>query len=139
MLDLIVWFRTLLHRIPHLDFSFQQVDNVFVLDIHDVYSTSLVLFAIFALAIGALFLLCLVIIWITACCTSKNANTYSRKSVRNLTITLFVLNLICFVLLAACLFGNDYLNRSIITRVNPQLKEVNNNLQTANNKVCFMF
>lgn len=90
--------------------------------------------AILALGIGALFLFCLVIIWIGSCCTSKGAN-YSRKSIRNLTITLFLLNVVCFLLLAACLYGNDYLNRSIITRVTPQLKELNNNLQTANNKL----
>jgi len=135
MMDIIVWLRTFLHRIPHLDFSFHPVDNVFVLNLHDVYSTSLFLLAIFALAIGGLFLLCLVIIWISSCCASKAASTYSRKSVRNLTITLFLLNVICFLLLAACLYGNDYLNRSIVTRVTPQLKEVNNNLQIANNKL----
>lgn len=39
MFDFVIWLRHLLHRIPHLDFSFHYVDNVFVIDLHDVYST----------------------------------------------------------------------------------------------------
>ncbi|KAI6187741.1 hypothetical protein M3Y98_00277500 [Aphelenchoides besseyi] len=134
-MELIQWLRNTLHRLPHFDFSFHQVDNVFVYDVLDPYSAFLVLLAIFALAIGALFLFCLVIVWIASCCTSKGAGGYSRRSVRRLTIFLFLLNVVCFVLLAACLYGNDYLTRSVITRVSPQMREVHNNLQIANNKL----
>jgi hypothetical protein len=138
-MNIVIWLRNTLHRIPHLDFSFHAVDNVFVSDFHDVYSISLVLLAICALAIGALFLLCLVIVWIASCCTSKTSSNYSRRSVRRLTISLFLLNVICFVLLAGCLFGNDYLNRAIGTKVTPQLKELNSNLHVANDKVTFLW
>ncbi|KAI6176580.1 Protein tweety-like protein [Aphelenchoides bicaudatus] len=122
MIDLVVWLRNLFHKVPHLDFSFRVVDNVFVIDLNDVYSSSLALLAIFALVPWSSF-------------PSMLSYHLDWLVVRNLTVTLFVLNVICFILLAACLYGNDYLNRSMITKVSPQLKELNNNLQTANNRL----
>ncbi|CAD5221733.1 unnamed protein product [Bursaphelenchus xylophilus] len=133
--DWVIWLRQLIHRIPHLDYQFKRVDNVFVFDIHDTYFSALTLFCLAALILGLLFLFIVVIVWSISCCTSKAAGNYSRQSIRRLTYTLFIMNIICFALLAACLYGNDHSNRAMISKVVPQLREVDNNLDVSKQKL----
>lgn len=45
------------------------------------------------------------------------------------------MNILCFILLATCLYGNDHMNRAMITKVNPQLLEVTNNLAITKQKL----
>ncbi|CAD5215770.1 unnamed protein product [Bursaphelenchus okinawaensis] len=133
--DWVIWLRQLIHQIPHFDYQFKRVDNVFVFDIHDTYFIALTLFCLSALVIGLLFLFVVVIVWSISCCTSKAAGNYTKQSIQRLTYTLFVMSIFCFSLLAVCLYGNDHSNRAMISKVLPQLHEVESNFDITSYKL----
>lgn len=90
----------------------------------------------------------IVITWICQCCRRKDDNQRTRKSVRNLTITLFTLSILCLyvfyklihrsrlltvffsIFLSACFYGNEHVNRSVGKSVNG-LDDIQRNLKQA--------
>lgn len=52
-----------------------------------------------------------------------------------LVSTLLQFSSLFSILLAVCLYGNDHMNRAMITKVNPQLAEVTNNLAITKQKL----
>ncbi|VDK86988.1 unnamed protein product [Litomosoides sigmodontis] len=78
---------------------------------------SLFVFVVATLFIGAALLLSIIITWICQCCTAQEANVKSRRHVRQLSFVLFIISIMCFFCLGMCLFGNEHLNRSIMSSV----------------------
>ncbi|CAG9539370.1 unnamed protein product, partial [Cercopithifilaria johnstoni] len=78
---------------------------------------SLFVFVVVILFIGAALLLTIIITWICQCCTRQDKNVKSRRRVRQLSLVLFIISIICFFCLGICLFGNEHLNRSIMNSI----------------------
>uniref|UniRef100_A0AC34Q576 Protein tweety homolog n=1 Tax=Panagrolaimus sp. JU765 TaxID=591449 RepID=A0AC34Q576_9BILA len=123
----------LIHRIPHFNFRFRQISNIFQYELSSDYAQSLAIFGIISGLIGFLLLLIITITWICQCCRRKDNTQRSRKSIRNLTLALFIISVFCFVLLGGCLYGNERINRSVGKTVNG-LDDVHKNLKLAANQ-----
>uniref|UniRef100_A0A914MMS2 Protein tweety homolog n=1 Tax=Meloidogyne incognita TaxID=6306 RepID=A0A914MMS2_MELIC len=108
----------LIHNLPHFDFRFNRLrhDTPFDIDPNGEYMQSLVVFCAFGLALALLFLLATVIVWVAQCCFAHRSNgpqRNSRKRIDRLSLALFVVSILCFSLMGACLFGNEIFNKSV--------------------------
>ncbi|KAF7637349.1 Tweety-like protein [Meloidogyne graminicola] len=108
----------LIHNLPHFDFRFNRLrrDTPFDIDPNGEYMQSLVIFCAFGLALALLFLLATVIVWVAQCCFAHRSNgpqRNSRKRIDRLSLALFVVSVLCFSLMGACLFGNEVFNKSV--------------------------
>ncbi|VDN26933.1 unnamed protein product [Gongylonema pulchrum] len=122
-----------LHRVPRFTFTLQPASNTFSLQYNSQYMQranrtavkkifffefkALLLFVAVILLLGATLLLTIVITWICQCCSKQSASVKSRRRVRQLSLVLFIISVICFLCLGICLFGNEHLNRSITNSV----------------------
>uniref|UniRef100_A0A7E4VSD5 Protein tweety homolog n=1 Tax=Panagrellus redivivus TaxID=6233 RepID=A0A7E4VSD5_PANRE len=120
----------LLHKIPHVDFHFRRTSDAFSYDYSSPYAQAIAIFAALTALIGLLLLLIIVFTWICQCCRHKDTTVRSRNGARNLTVVLFILSVLCFGLLAASLYGNERLNRSIGKTTN-SLDNVHRSLKLA--------
>uniref|UniRef100_A0A0R3S5B5 Protein tweety homolog n=1 Tax=Elaeophora elaphi TaxID=1147741 RepID=A0A0R3S5B5_9BILA len=107
----------ILRTIPRFTFDFQPAPKIFTLHFDSSYVQSLFVFVGVILFIGAALLLTITITWICQCCTGQDANVKSRRRVRQLSLVLFIISVICFFCLGICLFGNEHLNRSIMSSI----------------------
>ncbi|CAK5010774.1 unnamed protein product [Meloidogyne enterolobii] len=108
----------LIHNLPHFDFRFNRLrhDTPFDIDPNGEYMQSLVVFCAFGLALALLFLLATVIVWVAQCCFAHRSNgpqRNSRKRIDRLSLALFIVSILCFSLMGACLFGNEIFNKSV--------------------------
>uniref|UniRef100_A0A1I8BBA6 Protein tweety homolog n=1 Tax=Meloidogyne hapla TaxID=6305 RepID=A0A1I8BBA6_MELHA len=108
----------LIHNLPHFDFRFNRLrnDTPFDIDPNGEYMQSLVVFCAFGLALALLFLLATVIVWVAQCCFAHRSNgpqRNSRKRIDRLSLALFIVSVLCFSLMGACLFGNEVFNKSV--------------------------
>uniref|UniRef100_A0A915Q0V1 Protein tweety homolog n=1 Tax=Setaria digitata TaxID=48799 RepID=A0A915Q0V1_9BILA len=94
---------------------------------------SLFVFVGFILFIGAALLLAITITWICQCCSRQDTNVKSRRRVRQLSLVLFIISVICFFCLGICLFGNEHLNRSIMNSV-ASAEDISRNLLFADSQ-----
>jgi peptidoglycan hydrolase CwlO-like protein len=124
----------LIHRIPHVNFRFRSVSDVFNYDLQSEYAQAIAIFAIFSLLFGLLLLLIITITWVCQCCLRKEINQRSRRRIRNFTVGLFTISVICFALLGGCLYGNERINRSVAKSVNG-LEDVFRNLKLAASQI----
>ncbi|KAL3981601.1 Tweety family protein [Acanthocheilonema viteae] len=107
----------ILRTIPRFTFDLQPVPKIFTLQFDSYYVQSLFVFVVVILFIGAALLLTIIITWICQCCIRQDANVKSRRRVRQLSLVLFIISIICFFCLGACLFGNEHLNRSVMNSI----------------------
>ncbi|KAM3726702.1 Protein tweety [Dirofilaria immitis] len=107
----------ILRSIPRFTFDFQPASKIFTLQFDSSYVQSLFVFAGIILIIGAALLLTITMTWICQCCTRQDTNVKSRRRVRQFSLVLFIISIICFFCLGICLFGNEHLNRNIMNSI----------------------
>uniref|UniRef100_A0A1I7VJ83 Protein tweety homolog n=1 Tax=Loa loa TaxID=7209 RepID=A0A1I7VJ83_LOALO len=123
----------ILRAIPRFTFDFHPAPKVFTLQFDSHYVQSLFLFVGAFLFIGAALLLTITITWICQCCIKQDTNVKSRRRVRQLSLVLFIISIICFFCLGICLFGNEHLNRSIMNSIT-SAEDISRNLLFADSQ-----
>ncbi|KAK0397389.1 hypothetical protein QR680_002110 [Steinernema hermaphroditum] len=137
MLNSIVNFViTNLHRVPRFNFQFKHVKPAFDLTWFGDYLQSLFFLGFICLLFTSLLLLTITIEWICRCCSRKAAGR-TRREVRNLSISLFLISAVCFILLGFCFFGNEHLNRGVTSAV-AGIDDTIKNIKYANEQ-CTIF
>lgn len=131
--DLVDRLQLYLHRIPHINFKFRRLsddESFFDVSLRGDYAKSIFLILCTSLLIALIFLITTIIIWITQCCKARRSEPIrsSRKHIRRLSTTLFFISVICFILLAICLFGNEHLNKNVLSTIT-SLSYVNANFR----------
>uniref|UniRef100_A0A1I7ZE36 Protein tweety homolog n=1 Tax=Steinernema glaseri TaxID=37863 RepID=A0A1I7ZE36_9BILA len=127
---------THLHRVPRFNFQLKQVQPAFDLVWFGDYLQSLFFLGCICLIFTGLLLLTITIQWICRCCSRKAAGR-TRREVRNLSISLFLISALCFVLLGFCFFGNEHLNRGVTSAV-AGIDDTIKNIKYANEQ-CTIF
>ncbi|OZC10412.1 hypothetical protein X798_02455 [Onchocerca flexuosa] len=128
----------ILRSIPRFTFDFQPAPKIFTLQFDSYYVQSLFVFVGIILLIGAALLLTITITWICQCCTRQDTNMKSRRRVRQLSLVLFIISVICFFCLGICLFGNEHVNRSIMNSIT-SAEDISRNLLLADSQALHEF
>ncbi|TMS36946.1 hypothetical protein L596_003994 [Steinernema carpocapsae] len=123
-----------LHQVPRFNFQFERVQPVFNLDWLGDYLQSLFFIGFICLAFTGLLLLTVTIQWICRCCSRKAAGR-TRREVRNLSVSLFLISAVCFILLGFCFFGNEHLNHGVTSAV-VGIDDTIKNMRYANDQSC---
>ncbi|VIO86038.1 Uncharacterized protein BM_BM4027 [Brugia malayi] len=123
----------ILRAIPRFTFDFHPAPKIFTLQFDSYYVQSLFVIAGVILFIGAALLLTITITWICQCCIRQDTNVKSRRRVRQLSLLLFIISIICFFCLGICLFGNEHLNRSIMSSIT-SAEDISRNLVFADSQ-----
>ncbi|KAL1494107.1 hypothetical protein ABEB36_009758 [Hypothenemus hampei] len=103
-----------LHRLPHLNTTFKEVDNTFNPD-SVIYLESLGILASLPATWLILTLLILLLYLLTRCCDRKPRHA---KSISALKVTLAIMSVLCCAAVGLGLYGNDDLHNGIIQTLN---------------------
>ncbi|KAI3414083.1 hypothetical protein GPALN_011549 [Globodera pallida] len=112
------WLLKWAHRVPHFDFRFRRLqrETPFDVDPNGEYAQSLVILCALSLLLALLFLFATLLWWVSQCCVARRSSTPNRtssKRVGRLSCALFLVSVLCFALMGACLYGNEHVNKSV--------------------------
>ncbi|KAL3117726.1 hypothetical protein niasHT_000902 [Heterodera trifolii] len=112
------WLLKWTHRVPHFDFRFNRLrqETPFDVDPNGEYAQSLVILCALSLLLALLFLLATLLWWVAQCCLAHRSGTPNRTSrtrIGRLSCALFLVSVLCFALMGACLYGNEHVNKSV--------------------------
>uniref|UniRef100_A0A183CQ13 Protein tweety homolog n=1 Tax=Globodera pallida TaxID=36090 RepID=A0A183CQ13_GLOPA len=112
------WLLKWAHRVPHFDFRFRRLqrETPFDVDPNGEYAQSLVILCALSLLLALLFLFATLLWWVSQCCVARRSGTPNRtssKRVGRLSCALFLVSVLCFALMGACLYGNEHVNKSV--------------------------